>query len=109
MATYLHQGIALAVVDIVTSRAANLHNAWITLLGLSTGQMPEQGDSPLYANAYRPVQRRGQAEIDIWLHALCLGARLPDVPLFLRADLCISLPLEATYVETCQDQRIVLP
>ena len=108
MATYLYQGISLVVVDIVTSRSANLHNEWIALTEAHCGRMHEPTETPLYTNAYRPVQRKGQAEIDVWLYPLRTGARLPSVPLFLRADVCVVLPLEDTYVETCQDQRITL-
>jgi Protein of unknown function (DUF4058) len=108
MATYLSQGISLVVVDIVTSRTSNLHNEWIALVAAPVGRMPEPTGASLYANAYRPVQRKGQAEIDVWLYPLHTGSRLPSVPLFLRAEVCVALPLEETYVETCQDQRIAL-
>jgi hypothetical protein len=108
MATYLYQGIALVVVDIVTSRTVNLHNEWIALIEAPCGRMHEQAAAALYANAYRPVQRQDRPEIDVWLRPLHVGAPLPSLPLFLRADVCVELPLEATYVETCQDQRIAL-
>lgn len=109
MATYLSQGVALAVLDLVTSRTANLHNEWLTLLGEIAGWLAEDPASPLYANAYRPVQRQGEAAIDLWLFPLHIGALLPTLPIFLRADLSVLLDLETTYRDTCADQRITLP
>src|SRR5258708_25220908 len=68
-ATYLQRGIGLIVIDIVTSRHANLHDELVHLLG--------HGDSftfpaptPLYATAYRPVHRQERNEIDLWREPL---------------------------------------
>ena len=64
-ASYLHQGVSLIIIDIVTNRRANLHNEIIQLLPSARGaEMPAQ--ATLYAVAYRPVLRLEQAEIDIW-------------------------------------------
>lgn len=38
-------------------------------------------------------------QVDIYLEHPALGAPLPDMPLFLRPDRYVSVPLEATYVE----------
>jgi hypothetical protein len=107
MSNYLQQGIALVVIDLVTSRAAHLHNEWIQWLQAPAGQMAEIEQKPLYANSYRPVQYGGRAEIAMWLYALRVGDPLPTLPLFLRSDLGIAIPFEETYLETCGDQRIV--
>ncbi len=51
-ASYLHQGIGLIVVDIVTNRTSNLHRQLLELLGLAPP--PVTASSPdLYAVAYR--------------------------------------------------------
>ena len=47
-------------------------------------------------------------EIEMWLHPLWVGAQLLTLSLFLRADLCIDVPLEETYLETCADQRLAV-
>ena len=57
-AGYLAQGIALVVVDVVTTRHANLHAEVMRLLGRDTDAgLPAEAD--LYATAYRPVVRDG--------------------------------------------------
>ena len=109
MLSYLSQGVALVVVDIVTSRTANLHHVWLTLMGEPAGGRAETPDCPLYATAYRPIQRQGEAAIDLWLFPLQVGAVLPTVPVFLQADLRVPLDLELTYCDTCTDQRIAIP
>src|SRR5262249_1711779 len=51
-AAYLQRGIGLIVVDIVTSRHANLHDELVTLMGHDNGfAFPEP--TALYATAYR--------------------------------------------------------
>lgn len=39
------------------------------------------------------------SSIEVYLEHLAIGATLPDMPLFLRPDRYINLPLEATYQE----------
>src|SRR5262249_56586710 len=62
-AAYLQRGIGLIVVDIVTSRHANLHDDLMALLGHREGfTFPTA--TPIYATAYRPVHRAERNEID---------------------------------------------
>jgi hypothetical protein len=105
-ASYLCRGIGLVVVDIVTSRQANLHNLMLEVLE----QGPEFAVAPsdqLYAVAYRPIIRDQTETIEIWPHALAVGQSLPVVPLAIRADLCLPLDLDATYETACQRRRLV--
>src|SRR5262249_55912387 len=108
MSSYLQQGIALSVIDLVTSRSAHLHNEWIHWMQATTGRMEDTARAPLYADSYRPVQRGEHGAIEMWLNPLRVGDLLPNLPLFLRGDLCIEVPLEETYLETCGDQRIAV-
>ena len=108
MGSYLQQGIALAVIDLVTSRTAHLHNAWIHWMQATTGWIEDTARTPLYANSYRPVQLGERAAIEMWLHPLRVGDQLPSLPLILRGDLYIEVLLEETYIETCGDQRIAV-
>lgn len=108
MGSYLHQGIALIVVDIVTSRTSHLHNEWIELFQMNLKPM-EAAAKPLYANSYRPLQKNGEAQLEMWLSPLSIGDELPNLPLYLRSDLCIEVPLNESYIETCEDQRIRIP
>ncbi len=105
-ASYLCRGIGLVVVDIVTSRQANLHNLMLEVLeqGLEFAVAPSD---QLYAVAYRPIVRDQAETIEIWPHALAVGQSLPVVPLAIRADLCLPLDLDATYETACQRRRLV--
>jgi len=53
------------VVDIVTSRHANLHDELMALLGHTEG-FTFPTPTPLYATAYRPAHRQDRNEIDLW-------------------------------------------
>ncbi|MCE7988833.1 MAG: DUF4058 family protein [Caldilinea sp. CFX5] len=101
--SYLRQGVGLVIVDVVTSRRANLHQELLNRLGQapSTEKQP-----PLYTTAYRPFQQDEAISLAIWQEALTLDEPLPTMPLWLRREFCAPLNLEATYVETCQSLRI---
>ncbi len=104
-ASYLHQGVSVIIVDIVTSRRANLHNEIIHVLAADkVFALPVQ--SHLYAVAYRPVVRSDQAEIDIWPVELAVGEALPTLPLRLTGDLFVPVDFEATYQEACHRRRL---
>src|SRR5262249_38682259 len=54
--SYLHQGISLVILDVITNRKANLHNDTMHLLhAADDALLPDDVD--LYAVAYRPVLR----------------------------------------------------
>jgi len=104
-ASYLHQGISLIVVDIVTSRRANLHTQLMQLFKQKkTSHFPAK--TSLYAVAYHPLRRQGQGEIDLWPAALALEATLPILPLALTAELYMPIDLEATYMDTRRRRRL---
>jgi hypothetical protein len=103
-AAYLQQGVGLVIVDVVTDRHANLHEE---LLGRLRSPDEPAWDAELYATAYRTIVRCGQPYLDIWQQTLTIGDPLPTLPLWLQGDLCVSADLEATYVRTCQEQRIL--
>jgi hypothetical protein len=100
---YVQQGIGLALVDVVTERAANLHEELLARVA-PAGVAPLRAD--LYAAAYRPVGRGGQPSLDVWQEPLAVGRPLPTVPLWLRGGLCLPVELEATYERTCREQRV---
>ena len=107
-ATYLQNGVGLIVVDIVTDRRANLHNALVELMGAgATYLLP---DGPLYAAAYRPVRQPNVERIDclVW-SALAVGHRLPLLPLSLDKSICLPLDLEALqHHQACERLRLLL-
>ena len=103
-ASYLQQGIGLVIVDIVTSRPANLHNELVRLLECDE-QFLLPADS-LYAVAYRPLRRDESDDIDVWSKRLAVGLPLCELPLALDKGLAVPLDLNATYTEACQRSRI---
>jgi len=104
-ASYLAQGVSLIVVDVVTNRHANLHNDVMRLMEAAP-DLDFPADVTLYAAAYRPVRRGEQAEIDLWLRRLALGAPLPTLPLRLTGDLFVAVDFEAAYQEACRRRRL---
>lgn len=102
---YLQRGIGLIVVDIVTSRHANLHDELAALLGHGSG-FAFPTPTPLYATAYRPAHREARNEIDLWREPLLVGQPLPTLPLAVRGLGCLPINLEATYQEARQRGRI---
>jgi len=104
-ASYLCNGIGLIVIDIVTSRQANLHNEMMRLL-TQGDEFALAQESTLYAIAYRPIVRVGNERIEAWSAALAVGEPLPVLPLALDAELSLPLDLEATYTVACQRRRL---
>jgi hypothetical protein len=105
-ATYLRQGISLVVVDVVTTRKANLHQELLTSLITQDNAASLNPAVELYAAAYHPVHFAEQSQLDIWYEIFDVGAVLPTMPLWLDADICVPLMLQETYEQTCQSQRI---
>jgi len=104
-ANYLFQGVSVVVLDIVTTRQANLHNELLGWLNAPAGQLPDEAS--LYAAAYRPVLRGATPQIDIWAQPCALGAELPTMPLRLTGDSFVSVEFEASYLETCRQRRLI--
>lgn len=95
--SYLRAGVGVVVIDVVTSRLANLHNELMQLIG---GPNPPllAGGSPTVAG-YHPVHRRAENVIDLWAYPARLGDPIPAVPLGLRGGPTIVLDLEGTYTD----------
>lgn len=100
-AAYLQAGVGLVLVDVVTDRSADVHSDLLQRLGTEA-----QSGSPLFAAAYRPVERDGARALDIWHEPVAIGQPLPTLPLWLRGGLCLPVELEATYMRTCLEQRV---
>jgi hypothetical protein len=104
-AAYLQHGVSLVIVDIVTTRRANLHNEIVRLMEVREDyQMP--AEITLYAVAYRPVLRNDKPEIDLLLCPLGVGLAMPTMPLRLVRDVLVPVELETTYTETCRKRRL---
>jgi hypothetical protein len=104
-AGYLHQGISVVIVDVVTSRRANLHNETMRLLE-AAADLDLPVETNLYAVAYRPVRREERNEIDLWTAPCAVGQPLPTMPLRLTRDLFVPVEFEPTYQDTCRRRRL---
>jgi hypothetical protein len=104
-ASYLHQGVSVVLIDIVTSRRANLHNEIMRLLKAAEETLLPD-DTELYAVAYRPVVRQERPEIDWWTAACSVGSPLPTMPLRLTGDTFVPVDFEASYQEACRRRRL---
>jgi hypothetical protein len=65
-------------------------------------QRLEQSDEPYDLPADEPLTLVGYAagpRVEVYLEHIAVGATLPEMPLFLRPDRYINVPLEATYRE----------
>jgi hypothetical protein len=72
VASYLYRGVSVVIIDVVTSRHANLHNETMRLMEAdASALLPDE--VRLYAAAYRPVRRGEKAEIDVWWERVALG------------------------------------
>jgi hypothetical protein len=101
VAALLRQDVCVAIVDIVTTREANLYTELLARLGRAD---PALADPPsLYAVTLRgrkpPKQR---SLLDAWFFPLALGQPLPTLPLWLGPELRIELPLDPSYREVCR-------
>jgi hypothetical protein len=91
----LRQGVHLLVVDLHPPGRLDplgLHGALWTALAQPAPQMPR--DRPLVAAAYE-----AGAEITAYVEPFGVGDKLPDMPLFLRDEGHVMVPLEAPYAE----------
>jgi hypothetical protein len=91
----------VVIVDVVTSRTANLHQELLAVLGVSQAQ-----DYDLFAAAYRTLPEAERLRLEAWSYPLAVGDPLPTVPLWLAPELSLPLDLEGTYATTCDSLRI---
>jgi Protein of unknown function (DUF4058) len=106
-ASYLHQAVAVVVIDVVTERSANLHAELLRLLDVN-GEPAWQSPTNLYAVAYRIANGSGVRTLETWREPLAVGAPLPTLPLWLESDLSVPMPLEESYRAACASLRIRL-
>jgi len=102
-ADYLGRGCGVVVVDVVTTRRADLQADLLAMLGADPA-VEELG--ALSAVSYRPILRDGDGQLLAWPAALEVGQPLPTLPLWLGADLAVPLDLEASHSAACVDLRI---
>ena len=101
-AALLQKSVAVSIVDLVTVRHFNLYAGMLAFLGQRD---PTLGEPPpaLYATSSRWVKKGKRAILESWSNVLALGQPLPKLPLWLTADLVITLDLETSYEKACHD------
>jgi hypothetical protein len=91
----LEAGIHLLLVDLFPPGP---HDPW-GMHGVILDQL-EQLDAPYDLPSDEPMTLASYAsglQVDVYLEHSAVGAVLPDMPLFLRSERYISVPLESTY------------
>jgi hypothetical protein len=104
-AAILARGASLVVIDAVTSRRADLHAELLRLVESDAGA-DWQSPTRLSAVAYRAAPGGERWPLQVWPHALAVGAALPTLPLWLGDDGSVPLDLEASYALTCELLRL---
>lgn len=104
-ASYLHSGVSVMMVDVVTERAGNLHAELLQLLQAPL-VTPAQGNHELYAAAYRTIAGSQGLTLETWAETLSLRQTLPTLPLWVMPDLGLPMDLEMTYQAACAARRI---
>ncbi|MGL6094560.1 MAG: DUF4058 family protein [Fimbriiglobus sp.] len=107
---YLQAGVSVVMVDVVTDRAANMHDDLTEHLNLPAA-FDWSSSTGLAAVSYRAVTvpvppPAGTVRLDVWPHSLTVGQPLPTVPLWLAPGLAVPLDLEPTYQAMCRSLRL---
>jgi hypothetical protein len=97
----LQERVCVVIVDLVTTRTANLYGELLDLLELSDPFLSPE-PPPLYVAACRSVKRDDKGLLETWTYPLELGRLLPTVPLWVAEDFAVPLELEASYEESCE-------
>jgi hypothetical protein len=101
-AALMRKGVAVSIIDLVTTRQFNLYAELMAFLGYPDPTM--KVDSPhLYAATCRWLVREPPAVLESWSHALSVAKPLPQLPLWLAEALVIPLDLEQSYEQACRD------
>jgi hypothetical protein len=103
-ATMLRRGVCVTIVDVVTTRSANLYGELMALLGQPDTSL---ADGLLYATTCRMIKTDDNRMLESWTHRLLLGEPLPTLPLWLADQLSVPLELELSYEETCRSLRLL--
>jgi len=104
-AALVRQGVALAIVDLVTTRQFNMYAElleWIGQRDPALGVEPP----PTYAVALRFQKPERRTRLQTWPYPLVVGQPLPTLPLWWSPELAVPLELEPSYEETCRVLRI---
>jgi hypothetical protein len=123
--SFIAYGVSTVIVDIVTTRSFNFHEALMQKFQADDESMRQSketrivkqdvSEKQLYCSAYRysvceskPVLRASKVQpiVKVWHYPLQVGDVLPDLPLFISSEVAVPVKLEDAYLRTCQELRI---
>jgi hypothetical protein len=96
----LQELVSVVVVDVITTRGANLYGELLDAIGHADPIMSREGASP-YAAACRSTKPEKKWLLETWAYPLTIGRPLPTVPLWVADDLAVPLELEESYADSC--------
>lgn len=101
-AALMQKGVAVSIVDVVTTRQFNLYAELLQFLGQGDPTLGEPLPH-LYAVSckWRPQGKR--MLLQTWSHPLAIGEPMPTLPLWLTGTLAVPLDLEPSYEQACHD------
>lgn len=94
--TFLRAGVHLLLVDLFPPTPRDPQ-------GVHKAVLDEFGDKPFELPAGKPLilaSYRASPPLTAYVEPVAVGDTMPDMPLFLTADVHVPVPLEATYMET---------
>lgn len=104
-AALVRKGVAVSIVDLVTTKHFNLYADLMELLGHDD---PTLGDEPpaIYVGTCRWGPWGKRTLLQAWPQALTVGQPLPIVPLWLSEDRVVPFDLEISYQQASEDLDI---
>jgi hypothetical protein len=96
----LRERVSVVIVDVVTTRTANLYGELLDLIDKPDPSLSPE-PPPLYTTACRMTKRANDWMLETWAHPLMLGQPLPTVPLWLADNLAVPLELDESYEQSC--------
>ena len=104
-AALLRQGVAVSIVDVVTTRHFNLYAELLAFLGQTDPTL--NGAPPaIYAASCRWLLGERRGKLETWSHVLAVGQPLPTLPLWLSPVRVVPLDLEQSYEKACDDLSV---
>jgi hypothetical protein len=97
----LQEHVSVVIVDLVTTRTANLYSELLDLESHRDGNLGTELP-PLYASACRVRRHDDDWLLDTWFDALAVGKPFPTMPLWLADNVAVPLELESSYEESCR-------
>lgn len=101
--TLLKRGVSVSIVDLVTTRSANLYGE---LLDELDAPHTTVADAELYAVTCRGRRAGSRWRLEGWEYELSIGGKLPTLPIPLSPEISVALDLETTYEDACRSLKM---